>query len=412
MNIILKKAKIVDSRSNYHNQVVDIKIEKGIICEISKSITTEKGFEVIEHENLHVSEGWFDSSVSFGEPGFEERETIKNGLDTASKSGFTAVALNPNTNPILDNQALINFVRQKANEHTTKLYPIAAMTKNSDTHNLAELFDMKNAGAVAFGDYKRPIENANVLKLALQYVQDFDGLVIAFSQDKNIKGNGIANEGEASTKLGMKGIPNLSEDIQIARNLLLLEYTGGRLHIPTISTKRSVELIKEAKAKGLNVTCSVAVHNLFFTDEVLEGFDSNFKVNPPIRTKEDVQALIKGVKNGTIDMITSDHNPLDIEHKKLEFDKATDGIIGLESAFGALNSILPLEIIIEKLTLSKSIFGIKNHPIEVGQKADLTLFNPDFTYPFSEKENIFSKSKNSPFIGKKLKGKVYRIVVS
>jgi len=410
MNIILKKAKIVDSRSNYHNQVVDIKIEKGIITDIAKSIKTEKGFEIIEHENLHVSEGWFDSSVSFGEPGFEERETIKNGLDTASKSGFTAVALNPNTNPILDNQALINFVKQKANGHTTKLYPIAAMTKNSDTHNLAELFDMKNAGAVAFGDYKKSIENANVLKLALQYVQDFDGLVIAFSQDKNIKGSGIANEGEISTKLGMKGIPNLSEDLQIARNLLLLEYTGGKMHIPTISTKKSVELIKEAKTKGLNVTCSVATHNLFFTDEVLEGFDSNYKVNPPIRTKEDAQALVKAVKNGTIDMITSDHNPLDIEHKKLEFDKATDGIIGLESAFGALNSILPLEIIIEKLTLPKSIFGIKNQPIEIGQKAELTLFNPDFTYTFSEKENIFSKSKNSPFTGKKLKGKVYGII--
>lgn len=410
MNIILKKAKIVDSRSNFHNKVVDIKIEKGIITDISKSITSEKGFEVIEHENLHVSEGWFDSSVSFGEPGFEERETIKSGLDTASKSGFTAVGLNPNTNPILDNQALINFVRQKANGHTTKLYPIAAMTKNSDTHNLAELFDMKNAGAVAFGDYKKSIENANVLKLALQYVQDFNGLVIAFSQDKNIKGSGIANEGETSTRLGMKGIPNLSEDLQVARNLLILEYTGGRLHIPTISTKKSVELIKEAKAKGLNVTCSVSVHNLFFTDEVLKGFDTNYKVNPPIRSKEDVQALVKGVKNGTIDMITSDHNPLDIEHKKLEFDKATDGVIGLESAFGALNSILPLETTIERLTFPKSIFGIENHPLEVGQQANLTLFNPEFTYTFSEKENIFSKSKNSPFIGQKLKGKVYGII--
>lgn len=410
MNIILKKAKIIDSRSNYHNQVVDIKIEKGIITEIAKNIKSEKGFDIIEHENLHVSEGWFDSSVSFGEPGFEERETIKNGLDTASKSGFTAVALNPNTNPILDNQALINFVKQKANGHTTKLYPIAAMTKNSDTHNLAELFDMKNAGAVAFGDYKKSIENANVLKLALQYVQDFDGLVIAFSQDKNIKGSGIANEGETSTRLGMKGIPNLSEDLQVARNLLILEYTGGRLHIPTISTKKSVELIKEAKAKGLNVTCSVSVHNLFFTDEVLKGFDTNYKVNPPIRSKEDVQALVKGVKNGTIDMITSDHNPLDIEHKKLEFDKATDGVIGLESAFGALNSILPLEIIIEKLTLPKSIFGIKNHPIEIGQKADLTLFDPDVSYTFSEK-NIFSKSENTPFVGKELKGIVYRVIV-
>lgn len=410
MNTIIKKAKIVDSRSEFHNQTVDIKIEKGIITEIAKNIAEAKGFDSIEHENLHVSEGWFDSSVSLGEPGFEERETIKNGLEAASKSGFTAIALNPNTNPALDNQALINFVRQKAQGAVTKLYPIAAMTQNSDTQNLAELFDMQNAGAVAFGDYKKPIENANVLKLALQYVQDFDGLVIAFSQDKNIKGIGIANEGETSTKLGMKGIPNLSEDLQVARNLLLLEYTGGKLHIPTISTQKSVELIRQAKAKGLNVTCSVAVHNLFFTDEVLQGFDTNYKVNPPLRTKKDVQALIKGLKNGIIDMITSDHNPLDIEHKKLEFDKATSGTIGFESAFGALHKILPLELVIEKLTRSKPVFGIENSPIEVGQKVNLTLFNPDITYTFSE-DDILSKSKNSAFVGSKLKGKVYGVVV-
>src|SRR5690554_6373312 len=207
----------------------------------------------------------------------------------------------------------------------------------------------------------------------------------------------------------MKGIPNLSEDLQIARNLLILEYTGGRLHIPTISTKKSVELIKEAKAKGLNVTCSVAVHNLFFTDEAVFGFDGNFKVNPPLRSKEDVQALIKGVKNGTIDMITSDHNPLDIEHKKLEFDKATSGTIGLESAFGALNTILPLEVIVEKFTLPKAVFGIPNNPIEVGQKAELTLFNPEGNYTFSI-QDILSKSKNSAFLGAQLKGKVYGII--
>lgn len=409
MNIIIKKATIIDSRSPYHNQTMDLKIENGIITDIAASIEPNPGFEVIEHDNLHVSEGWFDSSVSFGEPGYEERETIQNGLRVAAESGFTAVALNPNTSPVLDNQALINFVKQKAVGAQTKLYPIGAMTKNSDTQNLAELFDMKNAGAIAFGDYKKSIDNANVLKLALQYVQDFDGLIIAFSQDKNIKGTGIANEGETSTKLGMKGISNLSENIQIARNLLLLEYTGGKLHLPTISTQKSVELIREAKSKGLQVSCSVAVSNLFFTDEVLMGFDSNFKVNPPIRTQEDVDALIAGLKDGTIDMITSDHNPLDIEHKKLEFDKATDGAIALEAMFGALNKILPLELIVEKLTVSKSVFGIENHPIEVGKKAELTLFNPNSNYTFSQ-ENILSKSKNSPFIGKELKGKVYGII--
>ncbi len=409
MNVIIRKATIIDNRSPFHKQKIDIKIEKGIITEIAKDIKFIDGFELIEYENLHVSEGWFDSSVSFGQPGFEERESIKNGLDVAAKSGFTAVALNPNTNPILDNQALIDFVIQKSKGAQTKLYPIAAMTKNSDAHNLAELYDMQKAGAIAFGDYKKPVENANVLKLAMQYVQDFGGLIIAFSQDKNIKGIGIVNEGETSTKLGMKGIPNLAEDIHIVRNLLLLEYTEGKLHIPTISTKKSVALIREAKAKGLQVSCSVAVHNLFFTDDALIGFDSNFKTNPPIRTKEDVEALLEGLKDGTIDMITSDHNPLDIEHKKLEFDKASDGIIGLETAFGALNTMLPLELLIEKLTLSKAVFNIENQPIAIGQQANLTLFDPDENYVFSEKD-ILSKSKNTPFIGKELKGKVHRVI--
>lgn len=410
MNIIIKNATIIDSRSAFHKQTLDIKIEKGIITEIAENIQTTGDFEFIEHKNLHVSEGWFDSSVSFGEPGYEERGSIKNGLEVAAKSGFTAVALNPNTNPILDNQALIDFVIQKSKGTPTRLYPIAAMTKNSNAHNLAELYDMQKAGAIAFGDYKTPIENANVLKLAMQYVQDFNGLIIAFSQDKNIKGIGVVNEGETSTKLGMKGIPNLSEDIQIVRNLLLLEYTEGKLHIPTISTKKSVELIRAAKAEGLKVSCSVAVHNLFFTDEVLEGFGSNYKTNPPIRTKEDVEALLDGLNDGTIDMITSDHNPLDIEHKKLEFDKATDGIIGLETAFGALNTMLPLELLIEKLTLSKAVFNIKNQPIAVGQVANLTLFDPSQSYEFTEKD-VLSKSKNTPFIGKELKGKVYRVLV-
>jgi len=408
MITLIKNTTIIDSRSRFNKQTLDVKINNGIITDIAKNIKIEQNFEIIEYDNLHISEGWFDSSVSFGEPGFEDSETIQNGLDVAQKSGFTAVALNPNTNPILDNQAFIHFVRQRAKNHQVALYPIGAITQNSDTINLAELFDMKNAGAIAFTDYKKPIENANVLKLALQYVQDFNGLIIAFSQDKNIKSNGIVNEGEISTKLGIKGIPGLVEELQIARNLLLLEYTGGKLHIPTISTEKSVDLIRKAKTKGLNVTSSVAVANLFFTDEVLENFDTNYKINPPIRTQKDIKALVEGIKDGTIDMITSDHNPVNIERKKIEFDKATDGIIGLETIFGVLNKILPLEIIIEKLTLSKSIFGIQNNPIEIDQKANLTLFNPETEYIFQEK-NIFSKSKNSPFIGKKLKGKIYGI---
>jgi dihydroorotase len=221
---------------------------------------------------------------------------------------------------------------------------------------MAELFDMKNAGAIAFGDYNRSLENANLLKIALQYTQDFDGLVIAFSQDEKIKGNGVANEGVISTRLGLKGIPNLAEELQVARNLFLLEYTGGKLHIPTISTAKSVALIQEAKAKGLNASCSVSVQNLVLTDVKLEEFDTRYKVSPPLRTEADRLALIEGVKNGTIDMITSDHNPIDIEHKKMDFDTAKSGTIGLESAFGALLTVLTVATVIDKLTAARSIW--------------------------------------------------------
>jgi dihydroorotase len=208
--------------------------------------------------------------------------------------------------------------------------------------------------------------------------------------------------------LGLKGIPNLAEELQVARNLFLLEYTGGKMHIPTISTVKSVQLIKEAKAKGLHVTCSVAVHHLVLTDEKLESFDTRYKVSPPLRTEIDRLALIEGIKNGTIDMITSDHNPIDIEHKKMEFDLAKNGTIGLESAFGALQTVLPLEIIIAKLTAGKIFFSIPNQNIEEGKKAQLTLFNPNENSVFG-KENILSKSKNSAFLGSKMKGKVYGI---
>ena len=408
MNLIIREATIIDSKSPFHNQMVDVKIKSGTIEKIGSKIPNENGFEEIKLENLHLSQGWFDSSVSFGEPGFEERETIVNGLNVAAKSGFTAVALQPNSFPIIDNQAQINFVKNKAKGAATELYPIGAFTKDSEGKDMAELFDMKNAGAIAFGDYNKDIDNANLLKIGLQYVQDFDGLLIAYSQDANIKGNGVVNEGVVSTRLGLKGNPNLAEELQISRNLFLLEYTGGKLHIPTISTAKSVELIKNAKAKGLNVTCSAAVHHLVLTDEKLEGFDTRYKVSPPLRTEEDRKALIEGVNNNTIDMITTDHNPIDIELKKMEFEGSKNGTIGLESAFGALTTVLPLEKIIEKFTSSKILFGIENSSIKEGEKANITLFNPNGNWTF-EKENILSKSKNSAFLGTEMKGKVYGI---
>ncbi|WP_322550080.1 dihydroorotase [Flavobacterium psychraquaticum] len=407
-NVILKQAKIIDPSSPFHLQTMDLKIENGTITAIEKEIINTTDFELVEVPNLHLSQGWMDPSVSFGEPGYEERETIENGLKVASKSGFTAVALQPNSNPVLDNQSQIRFVMDKARNQATNLYPIGALTRGSEGIDLAELFDMKNAGAIAFGDYKKALQNANLQKIALQYVQDFDGLVIAFCQDSTLKGSGIANEGIISTRLGLKGIPALAEELHVARNLFLLEYTGGKLHIPTISTQGSIQLIKEAKAKGLEVSCSVTVHNLVLNDEVLTGFDTRYKVSPPLREEATRKALIEAVLDGTIDCITSDHNPLDIEHKKLEFDLAKDGTIGLESAFGALLTVLPLEVVVEKLTATKLVFNLKSNAIAVGNKADISLFNTDEDWTFTKK-SIQSKSKNSAFLGQNMKGKVIGI---
>lgn len=408
MNLIIRTAKIIDPTSPFHNQIVDVKLRNGFIEKIGSGLGNSEQLQEIKRDNLHLSQGWFDSSVSFGEPGFEERETIANGLHVAATSGFTTIALQPNSYPIIDNQSQIHFIQSKASGYATALFPIGALTKASQGKDLAELFDMKNAGAVAFGDYNKNIDNPKLLAIALQYVQDFDGLVIAYSQDSDIKGTGVANEGIVSTRLGLKGIPALAEELQIARNLFLLEYTGGKVHFPTISTAKSVQLIKDAKAKGLQVTCSVAVHHLVLTDEKLEEFDTRFKVTPPLRSEKDRKALLKGVKDGTIDTITSDHNPIDIEHKKMEFDLAKNGTIGLESAFGALSTVLPPELIIEKLTSGKAIFGIENQPIIEGEKACFTLFNPEENWIFM-KENMRSKSKNSAFLGMKMKGKVYGI---
>jgi len=409
MRTLIKSATIIDVSSPYHQQQKDILITNGVIEKIADTIKSTTSDTVVQLENLHVSCGWFDTSVSLGEPGFEDRETIKNGLETAAKSGFTAVAVNANTYPIIDNKAGVEFLINNALHTATKLYPIPALTAKSEGVEMAELFDMQQSGAIAFGDYNLPVENDNLLKIALLYAQNFNGLVLSFPKNNKIAGDGIANEGINSTKLGIKGAPALAEHIQIARDLFLLEYTGGKLHIPTISTDTSVKLIKEAKKKGLDVTCSVSAHHLTLTDNELHGFDGNNKVNPPLRRKKDCNALLKGVQNGTVDIITSDHNPIDIEQKKVEFSTAKDGTIGLESAFGALHKVLDLETITACLSTNpKKRFGIKNHSIQEKEIAELTFFNPEIAYTFS-KEDILSTSKNSVFLNKKLQGKAYGI---
>lgn len=406
MNILLKSVTIVNGiTKDLHLKKKDILIKNGIIQAIETSLEPPSKTKIVEQKNLHVSLGWFDSGVSFGEPGYEERETIENGLLTASKSGFTDVVLNTNSNPTPDSSSDIVFFKNASKNHLTNLFPLGNLTVKGKGEALAELFDMKNAGAVGFYDYKHSVSNANLLKIALQYAQNFEGLIFSFPMNTSIAGKGMVNEGITSTQLGLKGIPAIAEELQIARDLFILQYTGGKLFIPTISTANSVQLIADAKKKGLQVYCSVAVHNLNTTDTVLEGFDTQYKVLPPLRTPQDTKALLEGVKNGTIDLVTSDHTPLNIELKHVEFDNAAYGTIGLESSFGILNDLLGLEECIALLTKGRTIFGMETPKLEVGQPANLTLFDPEITYRFTEAD-ILSASKNAMCIGSTLKGKV------
>ncbi|NQW37415.1 MAG: dihydroorotase [Flavobacteriales bacterium] len=410
MNFLIKQAKIIDKESKNHLKKMDIFIENGIIKSIGKSLSPTKTHKIIDLENLHVSTGWFDSSVCFGEPGYEERETLSNGLNVAAKSGFTAVAINPLTNPITDNKAGISFIKEKANNNLVNVYPIGALTQKSEGVELAEMYDMQQAGAIAFTDYGKGIANSNLLKLALQYTQNFDAIVMSFPLDINIASEGQMHEAKQSTLNGLKGIPAMAEIIQIKRDLTLLTYTGGRLHIPTISCKRSVQLIKNAKKKGLKVTCSVAAHHLVLTDTEISDFDTSYKVSPPLREPSDIKALINGVLDGTIDMITSDHNPIDIENKKIEFAHALNGSIGLESLFGAVNNCIDLEILIEALTNKpRKCFNLETTSVNENQLANLTFFNPKGDYIF-EGKHILSTSKNAIFLNKNLKGKVYGVI--
>ena len=299
----------------------------------------------------------------------------------------------------------------KSKNIVSNIHPLGALSKGSNSLELAELRDMKESGAIGFYDYKKSIENSNLLKTALLYTQTFDSLIFSFPMEKSISKNGIINEGLTSTSYGIKGIPAICEEIQINRDLKILEYTGGRLHIPTISCKSSVDLIRQAKNKGLNITCSVAIHNLIFNDEKLKDFDTRFKVLPPLRTELDRKALIKGVEDGTIDLVTSDHSPVDVDHKKMDIDSADFGTIGLESFFGALLSVFDLNTTIKILTSGKTIFNILDYKIEEGSTANFSLFKIDNEFTFS-KSDIFSKSKNSAFIGKKMKGVPMGIIVN
>lgn len=414
MKLLIKQAIVLDKDSKHHKQKTDLLIEDGIITKIASQIEQEKDVEVFEAENLHISQGWTDLNARFGEPGHEYKEDLNSGMAAAAQGGFTHVALMPSTKPCIQTKSDISFLCNHTKGNIVDIHPIGALTENRKGEQITEMYDMYQSGAVAFSDDKRSIDNANVMKIAMLYAKNFDGLIMTYSSESKTTQLGQMNEGITSTKLGLKGIPSVAEEIQLARDLQLCEYTDAKMHFSTVTTAESVKMIKDAKEKGLNITADTSSYHLLMDDRELESFDSNLKVNPPLRSLKDVKALREAVKEGTIDAICSDHYPQDIESKKCEFDLASFGMINLQTSFSAANTALAetmtVEQLIPKLTnIPRKIIGLTSEKIEEGVKADLTLFDPELKWKMN-KEAILSKSKNTAFIGKEFIGKALAVI--
>ncbi|MEW6467632.1 MAG: dihydroorotase [Bacteroidota bacterium] len=413
MNLLIKSAKVTDPNSPFNNKVVDIRIVNGVIKEVKPGLSEGKGEKVFKVKNLHVSPGWFDMQANFRDPGYEYKEDLLSGCRAAAAGGFTGVAVMPSTLPPIHSKAEVEYVKNKTKGNAVDVYPIGTVSHNLEGKDLSEMYDMHLAGAIAFSDDKKAISDSGLLVRALLYVKNFGGLIITHCDDRKISLDGKMNEGKTSTRLGLKGIPALAEELMVARNIYLAEYAGARIHFSDISTKGSVELVREAKKRKLKVTASVNAYNLALDDSVLEGFDTNYKTNPPLRTQADINALKQGLADGTIDCITSDHAPEDVENKVVEFDHAAFGMTGLETAFALANmnrGKMSLAQLVEKMALNpRKILGLPVPKIRKGEKANLTLFDPDLGWTL-EGNAVRSKSRNTPFMGKKLRGKALWIV--
>lgn len=411
MRVLLKNAKIISSSSPINGQSKNILIENGIIKSFDDSIVDNSYDHLIDIEGLHVSHGWYDCFANFCDPGNEQNETIATGAKAAAAGGFTGVMLIPNTSPVIYSKTQIEYLNQQSRSLSINIFPIGAVTKNVDGAELSEMYDMHRSGGVAFSDGLRPIQSSGVMLKALQYILPFNGVILQVPEDKNISTTGLMNEGLNSTQLGLPGKPAIAEELLISRDIELAKYTNSRIHITGVSTKRSVELIAAAKKQGIKVSCSVTPYHLFFCDDDLADYDTNLKVDPPLRTKQDMYALRDAINNHTIDCIASHHLPYNWDYKVCEFEYAKPGMSGLESMFGAaIASGVNVEDFIDMQTLRLAeIFNLPISKIEIGEKANLTLFDPNAEYVFSEK-NIFSKSKNNAFIGKTLKGKPLGII--
>jgi len=406
MNLLIQSATIIDPNSPFNHQVADILIEKGVIARIETGIEAEA--EVINANGKFISPGFFDLNCNIGELGFETKEDLYTGTKAAAAGGFTGLVLMPNTIPPVHSKAEIEYLVNRAQKNLVDIFPLGTISYKREGKDLAEMYDMYLSGAKAFTDGNRPVQDAGLMERALLYAQGFDALVFSYPEDTAIAGKAKINEGEISTLLGMKGIPSLAEELMIARDLYLAEYTGSKIHFCTITTTRSVELIREAKKKGVEVTCDVAAHHLVLTDDSLKGFDSLYKVKPPLRTKDDVNALLKGLNDGTIDAIVSQHTPHEIEFKNVEFEVAEFGITGLQTAFSlCLKAGLDIDTIVQKLSVNtREILNVEVPVLKAGEPANLVVYDPDTEWEYNLNNNR-SKSSNSPFIGKILKGKVH-----
>lgn len=412
MKILLKKLKIVDSKSGFHLQQKDILIENGIIVEIGDNLISTDA-RVFEFKNASVSPGWVDMNCHIFEPGLEYREDLKSGLAAAANGGFTSVCMMPNTFPAVDTKGQIDYLNNASQKNVASILPIGAVSKDIEGKDLAEIYDMYDAGAVAFSDGFKSIQNSGLLERALLYVKKFKGVIFNHPNDKQISHGGQMNEGIMSTQLGMQAAPKLAEELMVARDIYLLEDTNSRLHFSCVSTAKSVELIKQAKAKGLNVTASVNAYNLLLDDCCLHDFDTNFKLNPHLRNKEDITALLNGLKDGTIDAISSGHKPLHIDEKKVEFDNAEFGMSALDTAFSvarmATSNVLSEEELVEKFLFAYNVLRVERPILENDGAAVLTIYNFEIDKSYSLSE-IQSKSKNTPFINFPLKGEVLGII--
>ena len=418
MKVLIKQATIVNTASPLNGLTKDILIIDGVINAIADTIN-EPADQLIVQDNLHVSIGWIDIYSHFCDPGLEYRETLETGANAAAAGGFTDVFVLPNTHPVIHNKLQVEYIIQKSKGLVANIHPLAAITKNADGAELAEMYDMHQNGAVAFTDGINSTQSPGLLLKALQYVLAFDGTIIQVADDKSIAPQGLMNEGIVSTQLGLPGKPAIAEELMIARDIELVKYTGSKLHFTGVSTKKGIELINNAKAAGLNISFSVTPYHAVFNEEDLRQYDTNLKVNPPIRTTGDMLAVRAAILDGTADAIASHHIPQNYDNKVCEFEYAKNGMIGLESLFGVICKNLPLDTTDNGWNLNKlitllsasprKIFNLALPEIKEGATACLTIFNPQSDYIF-EAAMVASKSKNTPFIGIQLKGKVYGII--